>query len=62
VPSAGRSRQRTSLSKRRFASLIAAAVYGKVPFEDLAAAELKVTGREAALAYVDFFHLPAKIY
>lgn len=45
------------------ASLIAGAVYGKVPFDELASAGLMVTGsREAALAYVDFFHLPDKIY
>lgn len=45
------------------ASLIAAAVYGKVPFEELAGAGLVFTGnRDAALAYVDCFHLPEKIY
>jgi DNA-binding HxlR family transcriptional regulator len=45
------------------ASPIAAAVYGKVPFDDLAPAGLVVTGdRDAALAYVDCFHLPEKIY
>ena len=44
------------------ASLIAAAVYGKVPFDELAPAGLSFTGdREAALAFVDCFHLPAKI-
>jgi DNA-binding HxlR family transcriptional regulator len=45
------------------ASAIAAAVYGKVPFDDLATAGLDVTGnRDAALAYVGCFHLPEKIY
>jgi DNA-binding HxlR family transcriptional regulator len=45
------------------ASTIAAAVYGKVPFDELAAAGLNVSGdREAALRYVDCFHLPEKIY
>jgi DNA-binding HxlR family transcriptional regulator len=45
------------------APLIAAAVYGKVPFDDLAPAGLLVTGdRAAALAYVDCFHLPEKFY
>jgi DNA-binding HxlR family transcriptional regulator len=45
------------------ATLIAAAVYGKVPFDDLAPAGLLVSGdREAALGYVDCFHLPEKIY
>ena len=45
------------------ASPIAAAVYGKVPFEELAPAGLKVTGdREKALRYVDCFHLPEKVY
>jgi DNA-binding HxlR family transcriptional regulator len=44
------------------AALIAAAVYGKVPFDDLSGAGLIVTGdREAALRYVDCFHLPDKI-
>ncbi len=44
------------------ASLIAAAVYGKVPFGDLAGAGLGITGnRAAALRYVDCFHLPEKI-
>jgi DNA-binding HxlR family transcriptional regulator len=42
---------------------IAAAVYGKVPFDELAAAGLVVEGdRAAALRYVDCFHLPDKIY
>jgi DNA-binding HxlR family transcriptional regulator len=41
---------------------IAAAVYGKVPFDDLTSAGLTVTGdREAALRYADCFHLPEKI-
>jgi DNA-binding HxlR family transcriptional regulator len=45
------------------APAIAAAVYGKVPFDDLAPAGLAVSGdREAALAFVDCFHLPEKIY
>jgi DNA-binding HxlR family transcriptional regulator len=44
------------------ASVIAAAVYGKVPLDDLAEAGLVFTGdREAALRYIDCFHLPAKI-
>lgn len=44
------------------AALIAAAVYGKVPFEELAPAGLTVAGdRDAALRYVDCFHLPEKI-
>ncbi|MFA7603076.1 MAG: helix-turn-helix domain-containing protein [Novosphingobium sp.] len=44
------------------AAPIAAAVYGKVPFDDLAPAGLRVTGdRDAALRYVDCFHLPEKI-
>ena len=44
------------------ASPIAAAIYGKVPFDELAAAGLKVDGdRQAALGFVDLFHLPAKI-
>jgi hypothetical protein len=34
-----------------------------VPFDDLAPAGLAVSGdREAALAFVDCFHLPEKIY
>jgi DNA-binding HxlR family transcriptional regulator len=45
------------------ASTIAAAVYGKVAFDDLAGAGLIVTGdRAAALRYVDCFHLPEKIF
>jgi DNA-binding HxlR family transcriptional regulator len=49
--------------KAPVATLIAAAVYGKVPFDDLAAAGLTVTGdREAAMRYVECFHLPDKIY
>ncbi|HEX8058998.1 MAG TPA: helix-turn-helix domain-containing protein [Novosphingobium sp.] len=45
------------------ASLIAAAVYGKVSFEELAGAGLVFTGsRDAALGYIDCFHLPEKIY
>ncbi|WP_254514736.1 winged helix-turn-helix transcriptional regulator [Novosphingobium sp. G106] len=45
------------------ASPIAAAVYGKVSFEELAVAGLIFTGnRDAALAYIDCFHLPEKIY
>ena len=45
------------------ASPIAAAVYGKVSFEDLAGMGLVVTGdRDAALGYIDCFHLPEKIY
>jgi DNA-binding HxlR family transcriptional regulator len=44
------------------ASPIAAAVYGKVPLEELAAAGLRLTGdREAALRFIDCFHLPEKI-
>jgi DNA-binding HxlR family transcriptional regulator len=43
------------------ASPIAAAVYGKVPFADLAPAGLALAGSEAAaLAFVDCFHLPEK--
>jgi DNA-binding HxlR family transcriptional regulator len=45
------------------ASPIAAAVYGKVPLDELAPTGLEVSGdREAALAYIDCFHLPEKIY
>jgi DNA-binding HxlR family transcriptional regulator len=45
------------------ATLIAAAVYGKVAFDDLAADGLTVTGdRDAAVRYVDCFLLPEKIY
>ena len=45
------------------AAAIAAAVYGKVPFDDLVPMGLVVSGdREAALRYIDCFHLPAKIY
>jgi DNA-binding HxlR family transcriptional regulator len=45
------------------ASPIAWAVYGKLPFDELAQAGLSVTGdRDAALRYVDCFHLPEKIY
>lgn len=45
------------------ASLIAAAVYGKVSFAELAGAGLVFTGnRDAALGYIDCFHLPEKIY
>lgn len=41
---------------------IAAAVYGKVPFDALAEAGLVVAGdREAARRFVDCFHLPEKI-
>jgi DNA-binding HxlR family transcriptional regulator len=44
------------------APVIAAAVYGKVPIEGLAEAGLVFTGdHEAALRYIDCFHLPAKI-
>ena len=44
------------------ASPIAAAIYGKVAFGDLAAAGLSVTGdRTAAIRFVDLFHLPEKI-
>lgn len=45
------------------ASLIAAAAYGKVSFDELAGAGLVFTGdRDAALGYIDCFHLPEKIY
>jgi DNA-binding HxlR family transcriptional regulator len=45
------------------ATLVAAAVYGKVSFDELAAAGLAVIGdREAALGYADCFGLPEKIY
>ena len=45
------------------ASVIAGAVYGKIPFGDLAPAGLVVSGdREAALRYVDCFHLPEKAH
>lgn len=41
---------------------IAQAIYGKVPFEELAAAGLEVTGdREAALRLREAFHLPPKV-
>lgn len=44
------------------ASVIAGAVYGKVPFGELAAADLAVAGDQAlAERFVDLFHLPAKI-
>lgn len=41
---------------------LAAAIYGKVPFADLAPAGLAVAGDEsAARAFVDIFHLPPKV-
>ena len=44
------------------ASLIAAVIYGKVAFADLAPAGLEVSGDQAqALAFVDLFHLPEKL-
>ena len=44
------------------ASVIAGAVYGKVPLADLAGAGLVVAGDEsAALRFIDLFHLPAKL-
>ena len=44
------------------ASLIAAAVYGKAPFEALAEAGFAFTGdREAASRFIDCFNLPEKI-
>ena len=44
------------------ASVIAGAVYGKLPLADLANAGLKVAGDEAAaLRFIDLFHLPAKL-
>jgi DNA-binding HxlR family transcriptional regulator len=44
------------------ASPLAIAVYGKVPFDDLAPMGLSVTGdRNAAIRFVDLFHLPEKI-
>ncbi len=44
------------------ASVIAGAIYGKVPFEELAAAGLSVVGDQAlAERFVDLFQLPAKI-
>lgn len=44
------------------ASTIALAVYGKLPFEDLAGLGLSVTGdRAAAIRFIDLFHLPEKI-
>lgn len=43
------------------ASLIAGAVYGKMPFAGLAGAGLAVAGdHAAALRFVDLFHLPVK--
>ena len=40
---------------------IAAAIYGKVPFAELAGAGLSLTGSAAlALAFIDCFHLPPK--
>lgn len=44
------------------ASPIAFAVYGKLPFEELAPMGLTITGdRAAALRFIDLFHLPEKI-
>ena len=44
------------------ASVIAGAVYGKVPLAELAAAGLGVAGdEEAALRFIDLFHLPTKL-
>jgi DNA-binding HxlR family transcriptional regulator len=44
------------------ASPIAFAVYGKLPFDELAGLGLSVTGdREAATRFIDLFHLPEKI-
>ncbi|MGE3692491.1 MAG: winged helix-turn-helix transcriptional regulator [Novosphingobium sp.] len=44
------------------ASVIAGAIYGKVPFADLAPAGLTVSGDlEAARRFVDLFHLPPKV-
>ena len=40
---------------------LAAAIYGKLPFDELAAAGLKVDGdSKAALRFIDLFHLPEK--
>lgn len=43
------------------ASVIAGAVYGKVPLPDLAPAGLCVAGEVAALTFIDMFHLPEKV-
>ncbi len=44
------------------ASVIAGAVYGKVPIAELAGAGLELTGDEgAALRFIDLFHLPQKL-
>lgn len=44
------------------ASLIAGAVYGKIPIGDLAGSGLAAAGdQEAARRFIDLFHLPAKI-
>lgn len=41
---------------------IAAAIYGKVPFEELAETGFEMTGkRKAAARFIDLFHLPARI-
>lgn len=41
---------------------IAFAVYGKVPFEDLAETGFEITGNhEAAANFIDLFHLPEKV-
>lgn len=44
------------------ASLIAGTVYGKVPWNELAASGLAITGNQAsAQRFINLFHLPAKI-
>ena len=44
------------------ASPIAFAVYGKIPFDELAQMGLVVTGdRQAAMRFIDLFHLPEKV-
>jgi DNA-binding HxlR family transcriptional regulator len=44
------------------ASLIAGAVYGKVPWTELAGSGLAVAGNQtAAERFIDLFHLPAKV-
>jgi hypothetical protein len=43
--------------------VIADAVYGKVPFAELAAAGLQAAGdQDDALRFIDLFHLPEKAH
>lgn len=60
--SRGRSQSADATIAAPVASVIAGAVYGKLPFDALASASLVVTGDlAAAQRFVDLFHLPEKL-